>query len=358
VIPLLLLAIGLSFVVETEDSIRALNTSPAEMLLDEQQIQQLLNSPAVGQYYLVQGVNHQEILQTEEALRIELDKLVANNTLRSYQAVSAYLPSGKKQQQNTNAIREIYRNPDGLRKYAEQLQIPPDDVVQIVEQFELTSQRQLTYEEWRNWPLGQLFSSLLVMSADDSVIEASVIVINGDLNQQNLSLLESIAQDRAGVSFVNRPQAISALLGEYREQVGRWLLGIYVLIGLVLAWRFQWRSVLVVITPALATLAAMSVLALANQPLTLFHLLASVLVLGIGLDMGIFLHESKGASHAVLAVGASALTTVLAFGLLALSKTPVLHFFGQMALLGILFSWLLAMAFNTYYYKVDATHGL
>jgi predicted exporter len=74
--------------------------------------------------------------------------------------------------------------------------------------------------------------------------------------------------------------------------------------------------------------------------------------------MGIFLHESKGASHAVLAVGASALTTILAFGLLGLSKTPVLHFFGQMALLGISFSWVLAMAFNSFYYKVKAKHGV
>ena len=101
-------------------------------------------------------------------------------------------------------------------------------------------------------------------------------------------------------------------------------------------------------------MAAMSLLILMGQPLTLFHMLASVLVLGIGLDMGIFLHESKGASHAVLAVGASAITTVLAFGLLALSKTPVLQFFGQMALLGILFSWLLAMAFNSYYRREGA----
>ena len=56
--------------------------------------------------------------------------------------------------------------------------------------------------------------------------------------------------------------------------------------------------------------------------------MALLLVLGIGLDMGIFLRETGETAHTWLAVSLSTCTSLLAFGLLALSDTPVLHHFG------------------------------
>ena len=71
--------------------------------------------------------------------------------------------------------------------------------------------------------------------------------------------------------------------------------------------------------------------------------MALILVLGIGLDMGIFLAETDGSSHTWLAVSLSCVTSLMAFGLLALSKTPVLHHFGITVLLGLLLVWLLVI---------------
>jgi len=68
-------------------------------------------------------------------------------------------------------------------------------------------------------------------------------------------------------------------------------------------------------------------------------------VLGIGVYASIFLRESQGSPHTWLAVSLAAITTLLAFGLLALSQTPVLHQFGLTVLLGIVGVWLLAPCF-------------
>ena len=78
-----------------------------------------------------------------------------------------------------------------------------------------------------------------------------------------------------------------------------------------------------------------------EQGLNLFHLMALILVLGIGLDMGIFLIETDEAAHTWLAVSLSAYTSLLAFGLLALSDTPVLHHFGLTVAIGLSLVWLL-----------------
>ncbi|MEI8649745.1 hypothetical protein P4S73_20665 [Paraglaciecola sp. Hal342] len=75
--------------------------------------------------------------------------------------------------------------------------------------------------------------------------------------------------------------------------------------------------------------------------MNIFHLLGLILVLGIGLDMGIFMTESTSNEQTWLAVSLSSLTSLLAFGLLAWSQTPVLHHFGLSVLIGLSVVWLL-----------------
>ncbi|MCL1487440.1 MAG: hypothetical protein MH186_05725 [Marinobacter sp.] len=134
----------------------------------------------------------------------------------------------------------------------------------------------------------------------------------------------------------------SALLGGYRVTVSLWMALAYSLVMLVLIMRYGrhwWR---VILPPALATVMTLGLLAVFGQPLNLFNLLAALLILGIGLDIGIFVRESNGELPAWEAVTLSAITSLLAFGLLALSETPVLHHFGMTVLPGIGLAWLIA----------------
>ena len=88
---------------------------------------------------------------------------------------------------------------------------------------------------------------------------------------------------------------------------------------------------------ALASLLVLALLGSAGQGLQLFHLLALMLLLGIGVDYGIFLQEpgSQQDGTAWLAVAISALSTLLSFGLLGLSRTPALRAFGLTMAIGI-----------------------
>jgi predicted exporter len=68
----------------------------------------------------------------------------------------------------------------------------------------------------------------------------------------------------------------------------------------------------------------------AGVSLQLFHVLALMLLLGIGVDYGIFFqeHSLRRDPTAWLATVLSALSTQLSFGLLGLSQTPALRAFG------------------------------
>jgi predicted exporter len=98
----------------------------------------------------------------------------------------------------------------------------------------------------------------------------------------------------------------------------------------------------------LATIVTLTLLGIAGQGLQLFHVLGLMLLLGIGVDYGIFFQEPN--SHqddaAWLAAGLSALSTMLSFGLLGLSRTPPLHAFGLTMAIGIAAVTLLVPCFR------------
>jgi predicted exporter len=93
---------------------------------------------------------------------------------------------------------------------------------------------------------------------------------------------------------------------------------------------------------------AIALLSLAGQQLQLFHVLALMLLLGIGVDYGVFFHErpDRRETSAWMAVSLSAVSTLLSFGLLGLSRTPALQAFGLTMLLGTALVWLIVPCFG------------
>ena len=162
------------------------------------------------------------------------------------------------------------------------------------------------------------------------------------LSPANLPAIVAAAHGIDGVRWIDRTATFSSLLGHYRVQMSWLLLAGYVAVGLALLLRFGrsgWRALL---PTALAALLSLAALGWIGEPLQLFGVLAQLLLLGIGVDYGIFLleHRDDGASWLAVCLGAA--STLLAFGLLSLSATPALHGFGLMLLLGIGSVWLLS----------------
>jgi predicted exporter len=92
-----------------------------------------------------------------------------------------------------------------------------------------------------------------------------------------------------------------------------------------------------------ALAAALAMIGWFGQLFSLFNLFALLLVLGIGVDYGLFFFiagdRRVGTS---LGVTLSALTTLLAFGLLATSSTEIVHAFGFTVAVGIVTALLCA----------------
>ncbi|MDH3551998.1 MAG: xanthomonadin transporter, partial [Gammaproteobacteria bacterium] len=137
------------------------------------------------------------------------------------------------------------------------------------------------------------------------------------------------------------------LMRDYRNGALRTIL-VASLIIIALLWfvRGQFRQTLWIgLTVAASLAATIATITMLHGNLTVIHLVALLLVLGLGLDYALFLsrseslRERRATDKGVLACAAS---TTLAFGILAGSSIPLLKFLGLTVASGALISYLVA----------------
>ena len=345
---LLALLAGLAFLgcarLGVNDDIRALQTPPAQLLREQIKLGQLLDAPTPVQYYLVRAPSRELLLQREEALKRRLDRLVAEAQLSGYQAISNWAPSAVAQARRRALVeRKLLAAGGPLDALARAL---GEDAAWLAAAGAHLREAgtPLTVEEFMNSGASEPWRHLWIGEVGGS--HASVVALRG-VRRASLARLEGAAAGLPGVQWVDKVGDISALLGRYRQGMGLVLLGAYGAVFALLSLRYRARAWRVLAGPALASVATLAVLGFTGHSLTLFHVLALMLLLGVGVDYGIFMHErGLGQGRAAwLAVGLSAANTLLSFGLLALSGTPALQAFGLTMLVGTALLWLTAPCF-------------
>ncbi|MBI2769163.1 MAG: hypothetical protein HYX47_06050 [Burkholderiales bacterium] len=328
------LALGGWWQLRTSDDIRQLQNSPAALMQAQGEIGRLLATPSVAQFYLVRGASAEEVLLREEALKERLDAFVGQGRLQGYSAVSDWVPSEARQladAQLTGAVEaQVLR---GVGAALGESFVRPE-----------FSARPLTLPIWLAQPVSSLGRNLWLGEVGGAF--ASVVLLRGLQDQRSVPALLAAADGLPGVRWVDKAAEVSSLLGRYRSSM-TWLLVAGHALTLLALWlrhgRLAWRAW---VPTLLATGLTLALLGWFGQPLQLFNVLALVLLLGIGVDYGIFLLEHRGDGSAWLAVVLGAGSTWLAFGLLGLSGTPALRAFGLTLLFGIALVWLLSPFFR------------
>ncbi|RTE65961.1 hypothetical protein EH243_09775 [Amphritea opalescens] len=322
---------------EPQDDIRLLQTSSSELLNEDRRVQQLLGNSSSAAFILVTGQSIETVLQREERLLPQLDEMVESSQLQGYQALSQMLPSLQRQSENSDLVRALYR--EYLPRVATILHFSEEQRQSANEALKQQLNQQLTPADWQGLGTSEGWRQLLI--SDTPGEAASVIRLKG-LSSDLKSQLNELVNSEPGIYWVDRVASISDLLSDYRQQIIQWLLLAYGLVVLLLAIRYRYDLWRIILPPLLASLLTFAALILNDGGYNLFNLIALMLVLGIGLDMGIFLYEAADNNHTWLAVSLSAITSLLAFGLLTFSKTPVLYHFGIIVLPGLCLVWLIA----------------
>lgn len=325
------LAIAITFSqLRTSNDLRQLNPSPPALIAEQQQIQALLQRPGAAQYLIVSAADEEQLLQRLEQLHSTLEALQEKGHLSRFRHLAQAVPSIQRQQQTRQHVGAVLEQ--ALPRFAERAGLPAGALSSTF----TDPMVPFTLADWFATPLGAADQLLRLQRADG---QAASLVLLGELDMTGRQALQTL--DMPGVLYHDRISQLGQALGDIRNSIAVWLAVVVAGLTLLLGLRYRLRVWRVLLPPLGAVLFTLAALALSGAGLTLFHLLGLLLVLGIGLDAGIFSVEHEGNSAAWLGITLSCVASLLAFGLLSFSATPALAHLGITCLIGLATAWLL-----------------
>ena len=331
----------------SDDDIHLLIERDPVLMAQEQKMRDAVGVDNSTQFFVVRGETPEVVLERAEALGAKLDGLTGAARLSSWQSVTSFVPSAKRQgDDHTLLSQRVFNDPAALRAMLVQAGFRDEVADGWLAAYAKPDHAVLTVDSWLAAPWSQPFRHLWLGKVD--IAGYAAVVIPQGVTSANEPALIATAHALPGVSFVDKAASVSTLFGAYRVDSGIWLVGALLLVLLLMMARYRPLGGIVVTLPVLLAVGVtLAVFGYAGVPLNLFNWLALMLVLGVGANYAVFLRE--GAARADADLGAvwtgvllSAATTLLSFGLLAMSAMPALKSFGATLALGIAVSVLLA----------------
>ena len=323
-----------------DDDVRSLSNRSPSLLQQEARIRALTGFEIGTQFLLVEGDSAENVLRREEQLVARLQELAAKGELSHYQAISSFVPSAARQTENRSLVGErVLADGAQLERALDRAGLRKGIAPELERAYRASEGRLLEPQAWLASPAAAPFRQLWLGKTESGY--ASVVVPFG---VRNATALAEAAHAVEGVACLDKAASVSRLFREYRNSFSYGLAAAVLVVLCVLARRYGWRGGAAVLLPTLLGIAAaLGLSGYSGVPMTLFSIMALMLVLGVGVNYAIFLVEGRGREGtAFLAVLLSAATTVLSFGLLAFSGTPALAQFGRMLVAGIGVAVLLA----------------
>ena len=319
----------------SNNDVRTLNTSGDALIETSRKIEQLLQPNSSARFYVVSAASEVQLIERLEKLHVALQPLRERKLISSEQSLAQWSPSLKQQEEDHTLINnKLFQQ--ALPKLCQLLSIKNCSAFKQSAISQL--QQGLTPQHLKTL---SILDPIRLIKSGQGVHAAMLLKLNPLTTDDDL---RSIAATQTGVNFVNRIDNLSNLLVSYRQAVSVYLATALALIAAILFYRYRLCGLRILIPMSLSALIGLAVAAQCCG-ITVFHLLAVLLVVGISLDTGIFYHEMGLNSESWLAATLSSMTSILAFGLLSMSQVPVLHQFGIVVLAGISSSWIIAPIF-------------
>ncbi|WP_019616229.1 MMPL family transporter [Psychromonas ossibalaenae] len=329
---LLLFSLIGAFNVHFDDDIRQLQALPETLKAQETYIKTVSGAGQSQQLLLVKAASDEDLLIRLSDVGKQLTAWQKQDLLVSYQSISQYVPSLQSQKENFELVKSLYQsqaqNISNKLNFSQVVHFDQPFKSLLVDDYLASSVSE---------PLGFLW-------LDKINGQSSAVILVNDMHDK--PVFQSYINEHDDITSLDKANEVSTIFGTYRVHISKLLIGAYLLITVLMIWRYGLKlGFLVISPPVIAACVGLAVTSVSGIPITIFNLLAVILILGIGIDYTLFFAEQKKmieAKNTLLAITLSALTTVLSFGLLALSETQAIHGFGITVLTGIIVAWLLA----------------
>ena len=320
-----------------------------------------LTASAGGTLVVVQGPDIETTLQRVEAVGQLLDDGIERGQVAGYNSVARWLPSQATQRQRLASLPEAPALQAALAQATAGGPLKAERLAPFVAEVQAARSLPLvSAASWRGTALAPLLDALLLQRKDGTW--AALLPVQPAPHKADTTALRQALEAQPGVQWLDiKPELdrlYSRYLGQAQAQTG---LGALAVVAVMALWLRSGRRLLAVCQPlALAVLLTLGGLSLLQVQLGILHLVGLLLVVAVGSNYALFFDLLQNSPEATPAAGQGStesrydtlaslllanLTTVLSFGLIALSTIPALSAIGRVVAPGAFLALLLAAAF-------------
>jgi predicted exporter len=342
-VALLICAVGLPGLSWTDD-VAALSPIDPELVAEETRVRERVLGAETSRVVIATGHSEEQALARNDAVARALGPLVDSGALGGFRSLHSFVWSADLQQRNAELVTSSPRLGERMLAALEREGFRPGAFGAFIASLEATPEPlridDLTHSEIGPW------IRPFVLPPDErySDPETEVALVTLVRKVGDVQALTAALEPIDGVIYLDQLAELEAGYRELRRAALRYV-GLGVAAVLALLW-LHYRSLAstgVALLPALLAVGTTAgLISLSGLPLNLVNLFALLLILGMGVDYGVFLaesarqHEPIGAT--ALGLMLSCATSVLGLGLLALSSNPGLRSLGVTTAVGVVSS--------------------
>lgn len=325
-----------------EDDLSKLMTLDPSLRAEEDRVRARVGGAEAGRAVFALGDDVESALERNDRVALRLERARQEGAIEDYRSLHALLWSRDLQDRNLRALRAVPHLADRVESAFAAEGFRPGALAPFRAAVEGPPPPPLDAATLRASPLGDLVAPMLLDLGDRTAV---VTQLGG---VASLDGLAARLADLDHVLVLDQKSFVNGIYREFRvatlEQIG---VG-SVLVVLVLALRYRrWRPALAAFLPSLLVAGTLlAVFAAFGVGVNLLHVTSLILVMGMGVDYGIFVVDSagdaRGLDATLLSLLLSCLTTVFVFGTLVLSQHGALRAIGSTTGLGIALSFALA----------------
>ncbi len=340
-----------SFYIPFDNNIYNLNYVDPKLKSLEKEFLSRYGDITTSNMILMTGESTEEVLRLNDKVYQLLVKAKKDHIIDSYYNIHPFLPSKETQQQNIQNILSIdwQKTREIIKKEAVRLGFKESAFDPFFQGLEsLKNESNLITDKFiRTTPFAPVLEELLRQRNSQRILASYFKTRNEEKLPILLKKLEKLGSN---IYYINKVDLINKIIYSLKDEILEFIIISFIAIGILLF--FLYRNILKVLLaliPAIfGILVSMVISDLLGMKVNIISLFAFILMIGIGLDYGIFITNSLIKNNTIEISGSAimiaALTTIFAFGILIISSNIALISIGMTILSGIM----LTVVFSIY----------
>lgn len=334
-----LLSVGGLFGVRFAPGLDSLAPLDPTLLAEDERVQRRLGEADSGKLVISTGPDLESALQSSETVAQLLRSTEARTLVEDFTSPALLLRSAALQTRSHLAITGDKSLAARTRAALERADFVPEGFAGLDEELSRPL-APLTFADLQESPIFALVDPFVID------LDGEWAVITPLRGVDDEAALSALLDEVPGASYFSQRTMLNQAYADLRARTTELLLLGLLLVAAVSFARYRnmRRSLAAVLPSVLAAGATVGILAAFGYEVNLLHLLGLLLVCSMGVDYGVFLVDAhaQGRGPALLGITVGCASTMLSFGVLALSSAPALRALGLTIATGIVLSLILA----------------